>query len=704
MSILVVDLGTYASSVAIATADQVRIIPDPVTGSRRWPSSAARNGLGLVTSGAAEQHRDTAPGCYVPAVRRALDSDTPARLGDRDYTGLELATEYLRAVAAETERQYGGAVDRLVLTVPAGYRNPDRRRELILAAASAAGFPAVEVVSDVVAASTDGAAGLGLPADSLVLVCDLGATWTVALVRQRADGAVVLAEETSGAGRDVDQLLLQHLRLGVPDVVEPLLAQGGDAGLRALYQATDFVRQVKHQLSEVPQVSEQLPGAGMPYQLTRAELERFAEPALRWLMASCRAVVALAGVSLVDVAAVVLAGGGSRLPAARMMIHTGLGRPVWQADDPELTVVRGAAAWAGAVARRLLPDRPKWRVEPLCWTIPDGQARLARWLVGEGVQYPAGATLAQVRTADDRVYDLVAEWEGALVEHRVPVGAQITTGTVAATVRFVTMLASGSLTKRHHLRAADWLLCADRRRVVECGADGRYVRMRDVTSGAAVAEARANPGGAGRVCAAPDGRLTFVAWDGNGDFVVWDVLAGRPLGRFKTPDRPAAVLIDEDHWRIVVESSKRVQVGRYRRDTATVWDLRTGELIEELVGEDLHRRCAGLADRTAADAFAVEAVSPDGRLRAVALPAGALAGVPAGAAAPVSEQATTGAGAAVSVCEAATGREVFRADGDRACAGAEPVGSARVGFTADGRHLVVNWRSTTGGWIDVWDV
>jgi hypothetical protein len=326
-------------------------------------------------------------------------------------------------------------------------------------------------------------------------------------------------------------------------------------------------------------------------------------------------------------------------------------------------------------------------VEPLAWRFPDGPARLVRWLVEEGQPYGAGALLAQARTADDRVLDLTADREGVLIEHVLPAGSMVTSTSVAATARYTTLLAGARLSRRHRLRSGgDWLLTADRRLVVECVERAAYVRVHDIDSGAAVAEVRPpyaqNPMHGGRACVGPDGRLVFVTWDGDGHFTVWDVLAGAALVRFKAPERPGLVLVDEARWRLVAEAGRRMRVGRYQRDTATVWDLRTGGLIEELVGEDLQRRYAGFTVRSTADAFDVEAVSPDGRLRAL----------------------TASPGAAVCLREVATGLEVFRADGDASRHDGEVAESARVGFSADGRHLLAHWRCGDGGWVDVWDL
>ena len=105
--------------------------------------------------------------------------------------------------------------------------------------------------------------------------------------------------------------------------------------------------------------------------------------------------------------------------------------------------------------------------------VPGGRGRLVRWLVKEGEPYPQGAPLAQVRTADDRVFDLTAgRADGVLLEHRVPIGGMVVSGAAAAHVRISPTVERFQLTKRHHLRVTgDWLLMPDRRAdAVECPA------------------------------------------------------------------------------------------------------------------------------------------------------------------------------------------------------------------------------------------
>jgi molecular chaperone DnaK len=672
--ILVIDFGSWATSAAVVTGDRTGLVREPATGNPRWPSVACVDGEALVVGTAARHRRDVLIRTYVEEIRRVAETGGSLWLGTRAVSGQELLVTYLAAVRAESERTYGFPIERLALTVPSGVE-----RDLMVSVATIAGFPDVELVANPVAAALDPALDTKFPDGTLVLVCDLGASWTVALVRVGDEHGTIIARETSAAGRDLDALLIEDLRVRQRDWTEPAIAAGGDAGMLARYQAADLVRGLKHRLATGPEAADRLDPAAPEYRLTRAELERYAEPSLRWLLASCRAVVARAGATLAEVAGVVLAGGGSRLAAAAGMLAGGLGRPLLHPQEPELAVIRGAARWvAGAAGRQVSANPPGWRVEPVTWEVPAGRAQLVRWLVDLGQPYPSGAVLARARTAEDRVYDLTAGRDGILTEQLVPAGGIVESGAVAAMARSVGAIAGGRPTKRHQLEVnGEWLLTPDRRLLVECEDTGAYVRLRSIADAAVVSELRPGDHGVtprrGRVFASPAGRLALIAWDVGGQYFVWDLLSGRLAANFRDAAPPLAVLVNEADWRLLAEADRKVQVGRYRRDVATVWDLQTGSRVRELVGEDVHRRHDGYVDHSGADSFTVEARSPDGRLRAVA------------------------AQSAVSLLEAETEHEVFRADSGSAR-------SVRTAFSADGRHLLANWRTGAASRVDVWQI
>ncbi len=410
--------------------------------------------------------------------------------------------------------------------------------------------------------------------------------------------------------------------------------------------------------------------------LTRSGLDTLTESALRWLVASCRAVVARAGYTLSEVSGLVLVGGGARLPMAAHILDSELGQRIFRPRDPEYAVIRGAARWADQ--RGIKASPATWRIEPLCWEITEA-ARLLRWLVPPGHAFEQGMRLAQIRTLDDRVYDLHAARDGIMVEHRLLPGAYVNSGEILALSRSAQLIAGDRPVKRLELKVSgDWMLAPDRQHIVEAADTGAYVRMRALDTGAVVHEVRPHDRPEhGRVFVHPSGRMALVSWDEGGRFSVRDIASGQLVSRFQAAARPLSVLVDESQWRLVSEVDRQVSVGRYRRDVAMMWDLDTGDVVEQMVGDDLHKRFTGYFDRSLRHGFSDEPRSPDGRLRAGCT--------------------QLDGHAAVWLHRSDTDEEVFRAE-------LTTTRGVRSAFSADGHYLMSNWRSAEESCLDVWKI
>lgn len=690
--VLAVDLGANTTGAALVSGERAMLVRDPISGAPAWPSLLGFDG-GLYLAGAAAGRAGrAAPGLVVEGPRRALDTETMIPLGDGLISPMTGLAAFLGSLRTEASRLCPDPVERLTVAAPATYPVPDRRRELLIAAGELAGFREVELVNESVAAAMEARANGAVADGSLVLVCDLGETWSTSLVRVAGPDPVQLAQETAFAGRDLEAMLLDDVRAQARDWLEPRLATQGPLGLLARRDAVDMLRRVRSGLAGSVQMTDRLGDGGPLYTLSRAWLGRLAEPGLRWLVASCRGLLARSaaglgasggaplGGALGDVAAVILIGGGAHLPGAEQILRTGLDRPVLLPPEPELAVVRGAVAWvAEAPQRRIRAEHSKWRVEHLAWTVPGGRARLVRWSVDEGEAYSQGTVVAQVRTPDDRVYDLATPCGGVLMAPRARVGEIVGPTLLVASKRPASCLDGDLPEKLRELSAqGEWLLTPDRRLLVECAAGGERVRLRSIPDGAVVGECQptfADGEDHGRVFVNPDGRLCMVAWSQAGAFSVWDVRSGQRLVGFREGGQPLAVRVNEEAWRLTVQAEDAGSAGRYRRSVATVWDLSTGRRLEKLAAD---RQPPGYRDRSAVDGFGDDAVSPDGRLHAVPL--------------------RTAAGATgVALQAATTEQEVFRAEHPHSP-------RVRMAFTADGHYLLTNWDSDQRSQVDVWEL
>jgi molecular chaperone DnaK len=716
---LVVDFGAHSTGAAVVIGDKATLVRDPFSGSLRWPSQLSVEGGVFYAGAVADRVRYASPRYAVDAPRRALDSETVIPIGDQAIAPSIALSAFLGSLRAEALRITPERIDRLTLTVPTAYQVPDRRRDLLIAAGEAAGFPEVELISAAAAIVLDAVGSprmrdVGLPDGSLVLVCDLGESWSTALLRVTRHEIVPIMQETTTSGRDLDAQLLSDLRVQYRDWLEPRLAMPGDAGLRVRQQAVDFLRQIKHALCDLEEDGEiagRLAPDAPSYVLGREWLDRLAEPGLRWVGGSCRSLLARAaagwggsalggpgagyglgspGVGSVlpsstinDVSAVVLAGGHARLASAERILREELQRPVVRLDDPELAPVRGAVRFTiAAPTRRIVADHPRWRVEALSWDVPTGRGRLERWTVGAGAAYQRGAVLAQVRTTDERVYDLSVPEEGVLLSSRGRVGDVVGPTLIASAKRPSNLLAGDPPGKRQELTGSgEWLLTPDRRLLVECAAAAERVRLWSIPDGVLVREFRPEYGTAeprqGRVFVNPGGRLSLVVWDPSGTFSVWDVRSGERTTTFRDGNRPSDVLVNEQEWRLSVAGEDGGSAGRYRRSVATVWDLASGRKLEKLT-DDWPRRLTGFRDRSSVDGFGEHAFSPDGRLRAVPV---------------LGNSGPTG----IALQEATSEHEVFRSEHG-------PSRRVRVAFSADGQFLLANRESPRRSQVDVWEL
>jgi hypothetical protein len=636
--VLVVDIGRFQTRAALVVGDRAVLVPEPESNGPEWPGTGAL-----------------------------------------DLTAGEAHVSLLAALRdASTEPGTSRRVERLTLVVPSPLPEPERRR--FVYAAEAAGFAEVELLDDVHAAVMDAQSGIALPGDSLVMICDLGEDWSVALaqVRSRTGEVVTLAQDRSSAGRELDGRLLAHIGMAAYDQQE----------------IAPYLRQLKDHVSQSPPDA-----AEPPYGLTQHLLFRLAEPGLRWVVASCRSLLARAAAGIRDsglmglgslapgtnvshVAAVVVLGGNAGLPGVEWIISDGLSRPAAVALDPTLALVRGGVRWVQAGAdRRLVAEHPRWRVEPMAWEVPTGQARLVRWSIRPGEAFRRGTVLAQVRTADERVFDLAAPDEGVLIDVGARAGDMVGPTLIASAKRPTSLLAGDQPGKRQVLSVTgEWLLTPDREVLVECAAGARRIRLWSTRDGMLIRQFAPDLDGAvpydGRVFVRPGGRLSLVAWDRSGTFTVFDVGTGRRTASFGDGYAPLKVMVNEGEWRLTAAAEGAGSAGRYRRIVTSVWDLGTGQRLDRLTDDRHHLH--GYLDRSAVDSFGEHAFSPDGRLKAV----------------PVrSARGSTG----IALQEAGNDHEVFRAEHP-------PSARARMAFSADGRLLLSNWDAGPQSLVDVWEL
>ncbi|MGR6966742.1 Hsp70 family protein [Geodermatophilus sp. URMC 61] len=282
-----------------------------------------------------------------PLVARVGDP-VPVYAGGRPVPAAELVADAVRCVRGLAAEQEGRPDAWTVVTVPPSWAG--HRWATLAAALTAAGVPRFSLVSSAVAAVAAHVAAGDLPPEPTVAVYDLGAgSLDTALVGPGPDRPLVqLAVPPAPlpwGGRDVDDAVLAH-------VLDCLGAPPGDA--RALRGAC---REAKEALSTATVARVATDGPDGPVRLTREELDEVLAGPVRGSAEALAATVAAAGLSPTDVDAVVLAGGGVRVPLVAEVLSDELGRPLVVGGDPALTPALGAATLAAeALAAEALPE------------------------------------------------------------------------------------------------------------------------------------------------------------------------------------------------------------------------------------------------------------------------------------------------------------------------------------------------------------
>jgi actin-like ATPase involved in cell morphogenesis len=353
--VLAVDFGTTNTAAAVRTpGGNVEVVRLSSQG-HQMPSCVLDDDGRLVVGDVAANEALTAPQRFERSPKSRL-GEPSILLGDREWPTVDLVAAVLRHVLDRTLRVTGGRMPELaVLTHPDGWA--EQRCGRLREAAALAGFPAVELLPEPVAAAAWYLRRGELAPDAPVAVFDFGGgTCDVAVLRPdtAVPGSFVI-EASSGeselGGDHIDERLMvwvyDQLRLNGHAAIVDALDDPDPEWELAL---RDQIRGSKHALSEYRSARIRVRWAdeSATVLITVDEFDRLITDDVDRAIALTERVLDQARPRTGDIAALFCTGGSTHIPYVHRRLTDLLGGPPATLDDPKLVVAQGAALTAPA--------------------------------------------------------------------------------------------------------------------------------------------------------------------------------------------------------------------------------------------------------------------------------------------------------------------------------------------------------------------
>lgn len=366
-----IDLGTTNSLIAIVREDE----------GKRYPIALREtDGFTLVPSviyfdeynaahigNSAKEHLIAAPERTIYSVKRlmgksykdvadksgyyayeVLDEDTDAlvkvRIGDKFYSPIELSAHILRELKSRAEHLLKVAVVKAVITVPAYFN--DAQRQATRDAGKLAGLDVLRIVNEPTAAAL--AYGLGMEADAekVIAVYDLGGgTFDISILQISNGIFEVLSThgDTYLGGDDFDNAIVRYWTQSL-GISEQDLSKD-----KSLVQALRLkAEEAKRHLSIADTFESQL--AGKTLSISKIEFENLIQGIIDRTLKACSSALKDAALKPVDIEAVIMVGGSTRVPAVKDAVKKFFGRDLNDSLDPDEVVALGAAVQADILA------------------------------------------------------------------------------------------------------------------------------------------------------------------------------------------------------------------------------------------------------------------------------------------------------------------------------------------------------------------
>ncbi|MCP5416729.1 MAG: Fe-S protein assembly chaperone HscA [Chromatiaceae bacterium] len=356
-----IDLGTTNSLVASVRSGVAETLPD-TEGRHLLPSVVRYTGDQRIVGHAARSAAVSDPLNTIVSIKRMLgrsidELNSLGSLPSYHFTHqesavpriqtlagavspVEVSAEILRVLVQRAEETLGGPLEGVVITVPAYF--DDAQRQATKDAARLAGVHVLRLLNEPTAAAV--AYGLDTGSEGVHAVYDLGGgTFDISILRLNRGVFEVLSTGGDSAlgGDDFDRVLARWImqQAGLSDDVDHTMQ-------RRLMRDACAAKEALSSAGSV-QLAVELPsGDCWRGELTRVQFEQLIMPLVRKTLTPCRRALRDAGLSVADIADVVLVGGSTRVPLVRILVSDFFASPALGEIDPDRVVAIGAALQA----------------------------------------------------------------------------------------------------------------------------------------------------------------------------------------------------------------------------------------------------------------------------------------------------------------------------------------------------------------------
>ena len=347
-----IDLGTTNSCVAVIEGGEPVVIAN-AEGARTTPSVVAFSKTGERMVGqVAKRQAITNPERTVSSIKREMGSNYKVTVDDKSYTPQEISAMILQKLKADAEAYLGESVQSAVITVPAYFT--DAQRQATKDAGKIAGLDVKRIINEPTAAALS--YGVDKDNDQKVMVYDLGGgTFDVSIIEMGDGVQEVLATAGNNrlGGDDFDQRVIDWIVQSFK--VEQGIDLSGDK--MAMQRIKEAAEKAKIELSGVTSAAINLPfitadASGpkhLDMTLTRAKFNELTADLVEKTMGPVRQALQDSGLSINEIAKVLMVGGSSRIPAVQDAVKNFIGKEPFKGINPDECVAIGAAIQAGVL-------------------------------------------------------------------------------------------------------------------------------------------------------------------------------------------------------------------------------------------------------------------------------------------------------------------------------------------------------------------